>query len=257
MQLAGKVVAVTGGTNGIGLVVAQRLLAEGARVVVLGRNLEKGRAALQVLGDGAQFIACDVAEAGAVRDAFGEIERCFGGLDHAVNAAGVTAPYAPVADLQVEDWDRVIRINLHGPLYCLQQELRLIARRAGGSIVNVSSCAGVMAMPSQAAYVASKAALNALTQVVAMENACDQDGRHAVRVNAVAPGPIMGGMNSAERLAANPAGTQRKINATVMKRFGEPGEVADAVLFLLGASASYITGSVLSVDGGYHIGKFE
>ncbi|MDT8926124.1 MULTISPECIES: SDR family NAD(P)-dependent oxidoreductase [Pseudomonas] len=257
MQFEEKTVAVTGGTNGIGLEVAQRLVAQGARVVVLGRSLEKGRAAMALLGERASFIACDVAEAGAVRDAFCEIETRFGGLDHAVNAAGVTAPYAPVADLQPQDWDRVMRINLHGPLYCLQQELRLIGQRAGGAIVNVSSCAGVMAMPNQAAYVASKAALNALTQVVAMESATDRDGRHAVRVNAVAPGPILGGMNSPERLAASPANTQRKINATAMKRFGEAGEVADAVLFLLSANASYITGSVLSVDGGYHIGKFE
>ena len=133
----------------------------------------------------------------------------------------------------------------------------MISKKVGGSIVNVSSCAGVMAMPFQAAYVASKAALNALTQVVAMENACDRDGMHAVRVNAVAPGPIMGGMNSPERLAANPTGTKRKINATAMKRFGEADEVARAVLFLLGKEACFITGSVLSVDGGYHIGKFE
>lgn len=257
MQFAGKTVAVTGGTNGIGLAIAQRLAVEGAQVVVLGRSAQKGQAALDVLGGQGSFIACDVAEAGAVRDAFAQIEARFGGLDHAVNAAGVTAPYAPVAQLNVSDWERVMRINLHGPLYCLQQELRLIAMKAGGAIVNVSSCAGVMPMPNQAAYVASKAALNALTQVVAMENACDRDGRHAVRVNAVAPGPILGGMNAPERLAANPAGTQRKINATVMKRFGEADEVADAVLFLLGASASYITGTVLSVDGGYHIGKFE
>ena len=131
MLFEGKIIAVTGGTNGIGLVVAQRLVSEGARVVVLGRSLEKGRAALQLLGERAAFIACDVADAATVRDAFGDIEVRFGGLDHAVNAAGVTAPYAAVADLQVEDWDRVMRINLHGPLYCLQQQLRLVARQAG------------------------------------------------------------------------------------------------------------------------------
>ncbi|MBC3422372.1 MULTISPECIES: SDR family NAD(P)-dependent oxidoreductase [unclassified Pseudomonas] len=257
MQFQGKTIVVTGGSSGIGLSISRRLSEEGARVVVLGRSLEKGRSALEQLGAQASFIPCDVAEPGAVRDAFAEIEARFGGLDHAVNAAGITAPYAQVADLQVQDWERVVRINLNGPLFCLQHELRLIARKPGGSIVNLSSCAGVMAMPNQAAYVASKAGLNALTQVVAMENACDRDGRHAVRVNAVAPGPILGGMNSPERLAANPAGTERKINATVMKRFGEASEVAAAVLFLLGDGASYMTGSVLSVDGGYHIGKFE
>lgn len=257
MQFHGKTVTVTGGTNGIGLIIAQRLQAEGAHVAVLGRSVERGRAALDVLGRKATFIVCDVSEPAAVRDAFAEVEACFGHLDHAVNAAGVTAPYAAVADLQVQDWEKVMRINLHGPLYCLQQELRLIAAKAGGSIVNVSSCAGVMAMPYQAAYVASKAALNALTKVTAMENACNRNGHHAVRINAVAPGPIMGGMNSPERLKANPTSTQRKINATVMKRFGEADEVADAVLFLLSTRSRYITGSVLSVDGGYHIGKFE
>ena len=257
MHFNGKTVAVTGGSSGIGLMVARRLIAQGARVVILGRSQEKGRAALQELGDQAAFLTCDVADAASVNDAFSQVEARFGGLDHAVNAAGVTAPYAPIAELQTQDWDGVMRINIHGPLYCLQHELRMVSAKPGGSIVNVSSCAGVMAMPNQAAYVASKAALNALTQVAAMEHACDRDGRFAVRVNAVAPGPILGGMNSPERLKANPMGTQRKIDATVMKRFGEPDEVADAVLFLLGDTSSYITGSILSVDGGYHIGKFQ
>jgi len=120
----------------------------------------------------------------------------------------------------------------------------------------VSSCAGVMPMANQAAYVASKTALNALTQVAAMENACDSESRFAVRVNALAPGPTLGGMNSPERLAAHPENTQRKRDVTAMKRFAQPEEIADAIVFLLSKRSSYITGTVLSADGGYHIGKF-
>ncbi|WP_338001255.1 SDR family oxidoreductase [Pseudomonas brassicae] len=257
MEWKGKNIVITGGSSGIGLVLAQRLVEAQARVVLLGRSEEKGRAALETLSGDVDFIACDVADATAVQAAFGALQRRLGGLDHAVNAAGVTAPYAPISELNPADWARVMTINSHGPLYCLQQELRLISAKPGGSIVNVSSCAGVVPMPYQAAYVASKAALNALTQVAAMENACDGHGRHAVRVNAVAPGPTLGGMNTPERLQANPSGTQRKIAVTAMKRFAQPQEVADAVLYLLGGASSYITGTILSVDGGYHIGKFE
>lgn len=256
MQFQDKNIVITGGASGIGLVVAKQLTQEGARVFLMSRNAQKAAAALEILGPSAQFIFCDVTSQAAVSEAFATLAGEVDQLHYAVNNAGITAPYAPVAGLDPQDWNQVIHTNLNGPLYCLQKELALINRQPGGAIVNVSSCAGVMPMANQAAYVASKAGLNALTQVAAMENACDSEVGFAVRVNAVAPGPTLGGMNSPERLAANPENTQRKLDVTAMKRFARPEEIADAIVFLLGKGSSYITGTVLSPDGGYHIGKF-
>lgn len=247
---------ISGGTSGIGLVVAQQMVLAGANVIILGRDQNKGRKAIEILGSEAIFIVCDVSDSQSVDAAFDEIERRFEHLEFAVNNAGVTAPYAPISEISVSDWDRVMRINASGPLYCLRRELKCIRRAQGGAIVNVSSCAGVVAIAHQAAYTASKAAVNALTQVAAMENATDDEQGFAVRVNAVAPGPTLGGMNSLERLAANPVGTQRKKDATAMKRFANPEEIANSIMYLLSSKSSYITGTILSVDGGYHIGKF-
>ena len=256
MEFQGKNIVITGGASGIGLAVAKQLIRAGGRLFLLSRNQQKAAAALEILGASAKFISCDVASQSSVHEAFaalaGEVEQ----LHYAVNNAGITAPYVPIAKLEPQDWDRVIRTNLNGPLYCLQKELALISQFPGGAIVNVSSCAGVVPTANQGAYVASKAALNAMTQVAAIENACDSESGFAVRINAVAPGPTLGGMNSPERLAANPENTQKKRNVTAMKRFAQPEEIAASIVFLLGNASSYITGTVLSTDGGYHIGKF-
>jgi NAD(P)-dependent dehydrogenase (short-subunit alcohol dehydrogenase family) len=131
-----------------------------------------------------------------------------------------------------------------------------MAVHAGASIVNVSSCAGLLGVAAQSAYSTSKAALNMLTQVCALECAETMPGRHQIRVNAVCPGPTLGGMNSQERLRANPEATQHKIQVTAMKRFASPQEIADTILWLLSDSSSYVTGIVLPVDGGYSAGKF-
>lgn len=256
MEFQDKNVVITGGASGIGLAVAKQLAGAGARLFLMSRNEQKAAAALEILGASAQFIFCDVASETSVAEAFAKVAGEVDQLHYAINNAGITAPYAPIATIQPQDWNRVIHTNLNGPLYCLQKELALISQYPDGAIVNVSSCAGVMPMANQAAYVASKTALNALTQVAAMENACDSDSGFAVRVNAVAPGPTLGGINSPERLAAHPENTQRKRDVTAMKRFAQPEEIADAIMFLLSKRSSYITGTVLSADGGYHIGKF-
>lgn len=255
MKFRDKYCVISGGTSGIGFAVARRMVLEGARVTVLGRDEHKGRTAIEALGPQTSFLACDVSDALAVDEAFDTIERRYGRFEYAVNNAGVTTPYESVSQLSADDWDRVMRINASGPLYCMRRELRCIRLAPGGAIVNVSSCAGVVPIPNQAAYVASKAAVNAVTQVAALENACDNDQGFAVRVNAVAPGPTLGGMNSPERLAANPEGAKRKTDATAMKRFARPDEIAESILYLLSTESSYVTGAILGVDGGYHSGK--
>jgi len=255
-DFSGKVCLVTGGTSGIGARVSERLVEAGARLVVFGRDKDKGASLADRLGSTCHFIQCDVADSLQVRQAFAQIERDHGRLDCAFNNAGVTAKYGVMADSCGDDWERVININVNGTYRCMKHELQMmLAHGDGGVIVNTSSCAGVMPIGGQGAYVASKQAINAMTQAAAIENAhLKPDG--CIRINAVAPGPIMGGMNSEERLLAAPENTQRKINVTAMKRFGVADEVANAVLWLLSDHSSYVTGVIMPVDGGYAAGKF-
>lgn len=255
MSFANRNALVTGGTQGIGETIAHQLAALGARVIITGRDARRGAEAAQRIGARCRFIACDIADPAEVERMFSDVEA-EGPLHVAVNNAGVTAPRAPVRDLDIDAWRRIIDINLTGTLQCLRHQLRLISRQPGGSIVNVSSCAGVQVIADQAAYSVSKAGINSLTRVAAIENATQEGDRHPVRVNAIAPGPTLGGMNSAERLAANPEATRRKLAVTAMKRMAEPEEVAGTALFLLSDAASYMTGAVLDVDGGFSAGKF-
>ncbi len=257
MSFDNKVVLITGGTHGIGRVLARQLVQAGARVIVSGRSAEKAESVCQELGDSVSFIACDISQQAQVESLFEQIRERFGRLDLAVNNAGITASRGVVRALDLNNWRQVVDINLTGTLMCMQQQLRLIGRQSGGAIVNVSSCAGVTPIPGQAAYSASKAALNCLTQVAAIEAAVDSDEAFAVRINAVAPGPTLGGMNTPERLAANPEATRQKLAVTAMKRMADPEEVVAAILFLLSPASSYITGTVLDVDGGYSSGKFS
>jgi NAD(P)-dependent dehydrogenase (short-subunit alcohol dehydrogenase family) len=253
---AGKTTAIVGGTSGLGFAIAQKLVELGSHVAIMGRDREKGEAAAVALGDDVQFIECDVSDYRRVDAAFDELASKFRSLHFAVNNAGVSGPHLPIRLMDPTIWERLMGVNCSGAFFCLRREIELIRREPGGAIVNVSSCAGVLGLPNQAAYVASKAGLNLLTQVAAIENATDHDRGYSVRVNAVAPGPILGGMNTPKRLAANPENTQRKMNITAMKRFARPEEVADSVLYLLGPGATYVTGAILDVDGGYHAGKF-
>lgn len=256
MIFKNKLSLVVGGTSGIGLATARLLSERGARVVITGRNKEKGQDALTELSGNVDFIACDTTKPDQILSLFEVMFARHGVLDYAVNNAGITAPRASIADVDTDAWVNVINTNLNGTLHCLKYELQHLRQRPGGAIVNVSSCAGVVPIPNQAAYSVSKAGINNLTRVAAMENAQHIEDRYSVRVNAVAPGPTLGGMNSPERLKANPQATQQKLDVTAMKRMAEPDEIAHAILFLLSDASSYVTGTVLDVDGGYQSGKF-
>jgi NAD(P)-dependent dehydrogenase (short-subunit alcohol dehydrogenase family) len=256
MNFANKIALVAGGTRGIGLDVATKLVEAGARCYITGRNEEDGQAAERQLGAAGRFIRCDVTEPRGVAELFQLIRREHGRLDLAVNNAGVTTSRASVANLDFAEWQRVLSINLYGPLLLMSEEIKLMSLHPGGAIVNVSSCAGLLGVADQSAYATSKAALNMLTQVAALECAEGNAERAPVRINAVCPGPTLGGMNSEERLKANPESTQHKLRVTALKRFANPGEISSAVLWLASDAASYVTGTVLAVDGGYSAGKF-
>jgi NAD(P)-dependent dehydrogenase (short-subunit alcohol dehydrogenase family) len=258
MRFVDKVLLVTGGTQGIGLDVALEAAREGAHVVVCGRSPDKGRRALDEAGTCGlrlEFVECDVQNDDRVAHMIEFAVAKYGRVDLAFNNAGVTAEHARLGESSVENWRKVIDINLTGTYLCMKHEITSMLRTGGGAIVNSSSAAGVMAIGGQAAYVASKAATIALTQSAAIDYANSANGPQ-IRVNAIAPGPIKGGMNDDKNLRENSVRTERKLASTAMRRFGSAREVAEAVLWLLSPASSYVTGTVISVDGGYAAGKF-
>lgn len=248
-----KNVVVVGGTNGLGLEIVLKLLSLNAKVIAIGRNTDKA----ELKGINAEFIKCDVTDEDSLDKTFDYIEKKFQIVHYAVNNAGITSPYSGVADMDMSKWNSIISTNLTGTAHCLKREINFIAKEPNGAIVNVSSCAGLQALKYQAAYSVSKAAVNMLTQVASLECAEDSANSYAVRINAVAPGPIIGGMNSEENLLNNPERTKRKVAITSMKRFGTATEIVNSILWLLSPQSSYVTGIVLPVDGGFSSGKFN
>lgn len=256
MNFNGKVALVSGGTRGIGFNVSKKLVNEGAYVYFTGRNKEDGLRAQEELGQNARYVQTDVTDESAVDGLFDLIKEKHGRLDIAVNNAGVTTKRASVRELELDEWKRVLNINLVGPLLLMSRQIQLMSSVEGGSIVNVSSCSAVLGQPRQSAYSTSKAALNMLTQIAAVECANPPSGQQVVRVNAVCPGPTLGGMNTEAHLRANPEATEEKIQNTALKRFAKPEEVTEAITWLLSEQSSYVTGSLLSVDGGFSAAKF-
>lgn len=251
MNFDKKICLVTGGTSGIGLKTTELLLKQGATVVILGRDQKRGQDCLLKLNGNIEFISCDVASYDEVKIVFDHIINKYKKLDLAFNNAGITSKYKKIGDIEPEEWQNVMRINIGGIYNCLHHELNLMSKNTGGSIVNMSSCVSINPIGFQSPYISSKYAVNGLTKSAAIEYADSN-----IRVNAIAPGPTLGGMNSKEKLEANPQKTKRKIDVTAMKRFADPEEVAKAVLWLLSDESSYITGAIVPVDGGYNAGKF-
>ncbi|MEO4091747.1 SDR family oxidoreductase [Acinetobacter pittii] len=250
-----KNVLVVGGTNGMGLRLVEVLVGLEANVIVIGRNIDKPE--LRHLREKCCFFKCNISNENEVIDTFKKIEESFGTLHFAVNNSGVTAPYSEISNLDISKWKDIIDINLTGIAHCLKYEIRLISKNKNGAIVNISSCASLQALKMQAAYSVSKAAVNMLTQVAAIECAEDTVHSHAIRINAIAPGPILGGMNTEENLRKNPEMTARKVSITAMKKFGTAENVVDGVLWLLSRHAAYTTGIILPIDGGFNAGKFN
>lgn len=248
-SLTGKLAVVTGGAKGIGRAVAQAFVDAGARVVVADRDATAGEATASELAGGtdarAAFVALDVTDSVAVAAAASTVVDRFGTPDILVNNAGIVHN-APATEVAADDWYRVIDVNLNGVFFTAQAFGRPMVAARRGSIVNISSiCGSVPVFPqAQAAYNASKAGVNLLTKSLAVEWA-----PHGVRVNAVAPGYVATELTLAGR--SKPEWFETWLRMTPMGRLAEPSEVATAVLFLASDGASYVTGSVLMVDGGY------
>ena len=240
-ELKGSVAVVTGGSRGIGRAVGEALAEAGARVAVLARNEDGARGAADGFpGKGHSGYACDVADGQAVRDVLGRVEEDAGPVDILVNNAGVARDNL-LMRMKEEEWDQVMSVNLKGAYHTTSAVARGMMKRRSGAIINVSSVVGLSGNAGQANYAASKAGLLGFTKSVAREFA----GR-GIRCNAVAPGYIETDMTA--ELGEEAA--RELADRIPMGRLGSPEDVAGAVRFLAGPHARYITGQVLTVDGG-------
>jgi len=242
--MAGKVVLITGAGRGIGLATTRRFLAEGWRVALLDLDAGLLDAAMAELALPERTLAlvCDVAEPGAVAAAVQRAGAHFGRLDALVNNAG-TAVFKPMLDTTPEEWARVLAVNLTAPFLAVQSAAPLMAAQGGGAVVNITSISGIRASTLRVAYGTSKAGLAHLTKQQAVELA-----GLGIRVNAVAPGPV----DTAMAKAVHTPEIRADYHDTIpLNRYGLESELAEAIFFLCSDRASYITGQVIAVDGGF------
>ena len=245
-RLDGKIALITGAAGGIGLAIACRLAADGARVVIADRDGARLLTAIAELPSDAVALVADISTEAGVDAMIDDAVSRLGQLDILVNNAGLAEPIARTVDQQFADWQRVIDVNLRGTyLACRAFGRHALPRRAGGAIVNIGSVAGLGGIPSSNGYGVSKAAIAHLTRNLACEWATK-----GIRVNCVAPGYIEAPM--AIEMFANVHVDRSRIEKRLpMQRLGEAAEIAAAVAFLVSQDASYITGVTLPVDGGW------
>jgi 3-oxoacyl-[acyl-carrier protein] reductase len=246
MSLSGQVAIVTGGSRGIGRAIALKLSGLGAAVVVTATSVEAAqKTADEVIAAGGKALALrvDVSVSSEVETLFKEAVAAFGRVDILVNNAGITKD-GLLLRMKDADWDQVLDVNLKGAFTCTREAAKIMSKARYGRIVNVSSVVGEMGNPGQANYCASKAGMIGLTKSVARELA-----RRSVTVNAVTPGFIETDMTEALGEKAREA----LMEQIPMGRLGQPDDIAHAVAFLVSAQASYVTGHVLSVNGGMYM----
>jgi len=247
VELDGKVAIVTGGAQGIGRAIAETLAGAGADVAVVDVEVNRAQdtvAAVTALGRRALAVKANVAEWTDVKAMADQVAMELGRVDILINNAGITRD-GLLLRMKEEDWNLVLDVNLKGTFHCTKAVLPALMKQRGGAIVNIASVVGVMGNAGQANYAASKAAVIGFTKTVAREYAS-----RGVRVNAVAPGFIDTAMTHGLAADARDA----LLKQIPLGRLGTPGDVAEAVRFLVSSAAAYITGHVLHVNGGMLMG---
>ncbi len=242
MRLQGKTAIITGGATGIGLACARLFLREGARVALFGRREDRLKEAQASLDGPVLTVTGDVTTEADVDRLVAETRTRFGTVDILVNNAGTFA-MAPLHELEPVEWDRVMDVNLRGVYLLTRRVIASMLEGTGGSLIHISSILGMIACPQTAVYNASKAALIQFSRSLAVEY-----GPRGIRSNAVCPGLIE------TEMTADLMGNQEWLDELAKRypigRFGNPEDVAEACLFFAGDAASFITGTVLPVDGG-------
>ena len=244
-DFTGKVAVVTGGASGIGEAVAQAIAARGGQVVVADIDEADSERVITAIGDAggsAKAIRTDVADANSVEAMVQFAVDTYGGLDVAVNNAGIGGPLSPTGEYPVDGWRRVIDINMNGVFYGMRYQIPAMLARGGGAIINVASILGSVGTANSPAYVAAKHGVLGLTKAAAIEYAARN-----IRINSVGPGyietPLLAGLDEATM--------QALVNLHPMKRLGTSEEVAALIVFLASDEAAFITGSYHLIDGGY------
>ncbi|WP_237143971.1 glucose 1-dehydrogenase [Pontibacter pamirensis] len=244
-----KVVLITGGGQGIGLGMAQAFAEAGAKVIIADADAEAGQEALARLKEQdlqATFISCDVAREDQVQDLMKQVSEEHGVLNALINNAGIADPFVkPLQEMPVDVFDRVLAVNLRGPLLCSKYALPLLQKAAHPAILNISSTRAFMSEPNTFPYSASKGGLEALTHSLAVSLTAER-----VRVNAIAPGWIEVGVWEKENQRYTPQHSKEDKEQHPVGRVGMPEDIAEAALFLCSDKAGFITGQSLTVDGG-------
>jgi NAD(P)-dependent dehydrogenase (short-subunit alcohol dehydrogenase family) len=250
--MKGKVALVTGAGSGIGQAAAMGFAAKGAGVVIADLDGAQGSASargIESAGGQALFVETDVASATAVTRLVEQALGRFGRLDYAVNNAGIQGELKSTAECSEANWDRIIGVNLKGAFLCMKEEIAQMLRQDGGAIVNVASNFGLVGSVGMPAYSASKHGLLGLTKTAALEYATQN-----IRVNAVCPGPVQTPMIGKIMAAQPELGDQIVANITArlpVRRMGQPEEIGRAIVWLCSDDASFVTGAILAVDGGF------
>lgn len=243
MKLSGKTALVTGGARGLGKAAALAMANEGAAIVVVDVLAEAaGEAAedIRATGVDALAVAADIGDPDSIAEAFAKTASRFGRLDILVNNAGI-APNRLIVEQSLDEWERVLRVNLTGTFLCSKAAVPMMEKAGGGAIVNIASISGQRGATGRSAYGVSKAGIIQLTKITAIEFA-DRN----IRVNAVAPGPIETAITD-----HSPGTVENYLSRIPMRQYGTPEAIGAAVLFLACANSAFTTGHVLNVDGGF------
>jgi NAD(P)-dependent dehydrogenase (short-subunit alcohol dehydrogenase family) len=248
-DFAGKVALVTGAAGGMGRATAQAFAAAGAKVVAADIAADEGEQTAKLIrgnGGEAVFVRTDVSDAADVEAAVATAVNEYGGLDCAANMAAIETETTFLADCEEATFDRLVAVNLRSIFLCLKYEIRAMLQRGGGSIVNIASTNSFRPLPKQAVYTATKHGVIGLTKTAAIEYA----GK-GIRVNAVAPGAIDTPMLRGAIAARGSDEAEVISRLSLVGRFGDPTEIANAVLWLCSDRSTYTIGHTLAVDGGY------